>query len=197
MTVVLVPITMATRLESFERAVRETTASTVRTTPENVAAILTDAIVEPAVGAPLPFEGLSLDDAPVAVDPTREQLLEAETGVTGATLGIASYGSVVLRSTPDVDELASLFPERHVVLVRERDVVDDMATAFEELAPLFADEAADAIIATGPSATADMGELVHGAHGPREVVVVIVEEPTEAADGEGVRNATDFPEGEY
>ena len=180
---------MATRLESFERAVRETTASTIRTTPERVDEVLTDAIVEPAVGAPIPFEGVSLDDAPVAIDPTREQLLEAETGVTGATLGIASYGSVVLRSTPEVDELASLFPERHVVLVRERDVVDDMATAFEELAPLFADEAADAIIATGPSATADMGELVYGAHGPREVVVIIVE-----GDGDG--EATDSSTGE-
>ena len=182
MTVVLFPTTMATRLESFERAVRETTASTVRTTPAHVEEELTDAIVEPAVGAPLPFDGIDLESAPVALDPTREQLLEAATGVTGATLGIASYGSVVLRSTPDVDELASLFPERHVVLVRERDVVEDMATAFEELAPLFED-AGDAIIATGPSATADMGELVYGAHGPREVHVIIVEE-TEPSEGE-------------
>lgn len=174
---------MTTRLESFESAVRETTASTVRTTPENVTDVLTDTIVEPAVGAPLPFDGVDTDSPPITFDPTREQLLEAATGVTGAILGIAAYGSVVLRSTTDVDELAALFPERHAVLVRERDVVDGMARAFDELAPLFEDDAADAIIATGPSATADMGELVYGAHGPREVHVIIIEEP-ERSEGD-------------
>ncbi|SEW30687.1 LUD domain-containing protein [Natrinema salifodinae] len=178
---------MATRLESFETAVRETTASTIRATPETVEEALSDAIAEPAVGAPLPFDDVAIDDAsvPITVDPTREELLAAETGVTGAVLGIASYGSVVLRSTTDVDELAALFPDRHVVLVRERDVVDDMATAFDELAPIFEEEAADAIIATGPSATADMGALVYGAHGPREVHVIVIDESESSASTSG------------
>jgi L-lactate dehydrogenase complex protein LldG len=35
------------------------------------------------------------------------------------------------------------------------------------------------VFATGPSATADMGELVYGAHGPREVAVLLVEEVSE------------------
>lgn len=168
---------MATRLESFETAVRETTASAVRATPETIDEVLSDVLREPAVGAPLPFDEVSLDQTstPITLDPTREQLLAATTGVTGAAFGIANYGSVVLRSTADVDELASLFPERHVVLVRERDIVPDMAAAFDELAPIVADDASDAIIATGPSATADMGALVYGAHGPKEVHVIIVE----------------------
>ena len=170
--------TMAATLDEFETAVRETTASTTRTTPNRFDWALAESIIEPAVGARLPFEEVSLADAnaPVGLDPTREELLTATTGVTGATLGIASYGSVVLRMTPDVDELAALFPERHVVVVRECDVVSDMTMAFAQLAPLFEDESADAIIATGPSATADMGELVYGAHGPREVHVIILEE---------------------
>ena len=169
---------MAATLEEFETAVRETTASTTRTTPNRFERALADSIIEPAVGARLPFEEASLVDADVTVglDPTREELLAATTGVTGAMLGIASYGSVVLRMTPDVDELAAPFPERHVVVVRERDVVPNMATAFAELAPLFEGEAADAIIASGASATADMGELVYGAHGPRHVHVIILEE---------------------
>jgi L-lactate dehydrogenase complex protein LldG len=32
------------------------------------------------------------------------------------------------------------------------------------------------VLATGPSATADMGELVLGAHGPESVHVVILDE---------------------
>ncbi|MEY7851919.1 LUD domain-containing protein [Natrarchaeobius sp. A-rgal3] len=182
---------MTTRLETFEDAVKRSTASTVRTTPAEVSRTVSDLLTGPAVGAALPFDDVSLEDVPVTFDPTREQLLEAATGVTGATLGIAAYGTVVLRSTAGVDELAALFPERHVVVVRERDVVDDMATAFDELAPIFEDEAADAILATGPSATADMGALVHGVHGPREVHVVIVETDAPADDETAVGEAND------
>lgn len=166
---------MSTRLKRFERAATETTATTSRATPETFAETLSDVLVEPAVGAPLPFDEVSLTESAVKLNPTREQLYTATTGVTGAILGIASYGSLVLRSTQDVDELASLFPEYHVVIVREQDVVDDMEAAFSTLEPLFAAENADAIIATGPSATADMGSLIYGAHGPSEVHVIIVE----------------------
>ncbi len=116
------------------------------------------------MGSPLPFDDVSTDSAPIAFDPTREQLLEAATGVTGAILGIASYGSVVLRSMSDVDELTALFPERHVVLVRDRDVVNGTAAAFDELAPLFADE------------VADIAELVYGVLSPREVHVIVIED---------------------
>ncbi|RQH03570.1 lactate utilization protein C [Natrarchaeobius oligotrophus] len=178
---------MTGTLERFEDAVRGATASTHRATPETIGSVLSELLVEPAVGAPPPFDDVSLADLPVSVatEPTRQQLLEASTGVTGAILGIASYGSVVLRSTADVDELVSLFPDRHVVLVRDRDVVDDMAAAFDDLVPLIADERADAIVATGPSATADMGALVYGVHGPTEVHVVVVRTDSHAADGTG------------
>ncbi|RQG91117.1 lactate utilization protein C [Natrarchaeobius halalkaliphilus] len=186
---------MATRLEVFENAIRETNASVTVATPETIDEILSKVITLPAVGAPLPFDDVSLERVSPSIDtrPTRIQLLEAETGVTGATLGIASYGSVVLRATGDVDELAALFPERHVVLVRECDVVDDMVTAFDELAPIVESDGADVIVATGPSATADMGALVHGVHGPTEVHVVIV-----ATDDGGIEeDATDDPEGRH
>lgn len=175
---------MTTRLAEFEAAVRETTASATRTSPGGFPAALREAVDGDAVGAPLPFEAVSLDAASVNTDPTRGELLAADTGVTGATLGIAEYGSVVLRSTDGLTEHASLFPERHVVVVREADLVADMPAAFDRLAPILADERADAIVATGPSATADMGELVYGAHGPRDVHVLVVESVDDDVEGE-------------
>ena len=167
---------MAASLEAFEDAVRTTTATVDRIPPDELAATLTEVVDEPAIGAPLPFDEVSVEavEGWIDFDPTREKLLAAKTGVTGAILGIASYGSLVLRATPNVDELASLFPDRHVVLVRESDVVPDMTAAFDRLGPLWAEEAADVVIATGPSATADMGELVYGVHGPREFHVVVL-----------------------
>jgi len=69
----------------------------------------------------------------------------------------------------------SLFVDRHVAVLDEADVVPNMEAAFERFGAEIPDTYGDAIIATGPSATADMGALVKGAHGPSEVRVVVVE----------------------
>lgn len=109
------------------------------------------------------------------VDPSVEQLQEANTGVTPAGLGIASYGTVTVRSRPEGDELLSLYPRRHVAVVAASDIVPDMPAAFERLDGEFGDGLQSQVLATGPSATADMGSLVQGVHGPETVHVVILE----------------------
>ncbi len=72
----------------------------------------------------------------------------------------------------------SLFPDLHVPVLRESDLVADMPTAIERLGPQLR-EGHSAIVATGPSATADMGSLVKGAHGPKDVHVLLLEEAGE------------------
>lgn len=137
----------------------------------------TDAIAEvvdaPAVGAPLPWDGVSLPEG-VTTDPTPAELEACVTGVTGAELAVADYGSLVLRATSEGSEPASLFGDRHVAVLRESDIVPDMAAAFEWLGERFRATGDSAILATGPSATADMGALVQGAHGPKAVHVVVL-----------------------
>jgi L-lactate dehydrogenase complex protein LldG len=54
-------------------------------------------------------------------------------------------------------------------------VVADMRSAFAWLGAQVRAHGTSSIIATGPSATADMGGLVRGAHGPASVHVVLVE----------------------
>lgn len=132
-------------------------------------------VAPPTVGAPLPFDDVSLAALDVALDPTPDQLEAAQTGVTAARMGIADYGSVVIESAADATEAASLFPETHVAVLRATDVVQDMATAFEALGALLREDPRSFVLATGPSATADMGALVKGAHGPTEVHVLILE----------------------
>ncbi|WP_267641313.1 LutC/YkgG family protein [Haloarchaeobius amylolyticus] len=137
----------------------------------------TDAIAalvdEPAVGAPLLWDDVSLPET-VQTDPTPAALDAATTGVTAADLAVAEYGSLLLRQTPDGREPASLFPDLHVAVLREDDVVPDMAAAFDWLGDEFRETRDSAILATGPSATADMGALVKGAHGPKAVHVVVI-----------------------
>jgi len=171
---------MATALSTFESSLDDLGVSVTRTTSGAFADDLAETIEQPAVGVPLeqPFDDLdlSLDDASIDVDPTPAALREATTGVTPAQLGVADYGSLALTLTDRGSELVSLFVERHVAVVRAADVVADMDAAVDELHERFNDEGGSAILATGPSATADMGALVKGAHGPKDVHVIVVEE---------------------
>lgn len=137
---------------------------------------LADAIEEPAVGAPLPFPDLSLSGQSVTVDPSPDELRAAKTGVTGSRVGIASLGTVSVEPGPGGDEPVALYPERHVAVVRAEDVRPDLASAFEWLEAAF-DAGDDSVVfATGPSATGDMGALVQGVHGPKDVHVIVVED---------------------
>lgn len=144
-----------------------------RTAPSAATATIESLVDGPAVGAELPWDDVSLP-ASVTTGPTPGQLDEATTGVTAASLAIADYGSLVLEATPDGAEPAALFPDLHLVVLREDDLVPDMASAFEWFGERFRETRSSAIIATGPSATADMGSLVKGAHGPKDVHVVVV-----------------------
>ena len=146
-----------------------------RTTEPRLPGVLETVLEGPAVGAPLPVEGVSLGALGVAVAPTPRQISAARTGVTAARLGVADYGTVVVEGGPEATEAASLFPERHVAVLRAADVMPDMGAAFRHLGPLLREQSTTAILATGPSATADMGALVKGAHGPKAVHVVLVE----------------------
>ncbi|WP_224268933.1 LutC/YkgG family protein [Haloprofundus salinisoli] len=160
-------------LSAFERSLRRLDVESIRTTPEELDDALASVTLDPVVGAPLPFADCSLPDW-VPTDPTPAELDSAKTGVTAAELAIADYGSVVIRATPDATEQVSLFCDRHVAVVRAEDVVPGMPEAFERFAE-WTENGDSAIVATGPSATADMGALVKGAHGPKEVYVVVLE----------------------
>lgn len=164
---------------------------TVTEGPESAcAALIDEAAGDPAVGVVLSDDRTESDATSLALpsrvttDPTTADLRAAHTGVTDASLGVAEYGSVAIEADSEGTEPVSLFVDRHVVVLREADLVPDMPDAFEWLGPKARDESVDVVFATGPSATADMGGLVHGAHGPKEVHVVLLRED-DAEDAEG------------
>lgn len=162
-------------VDTFESSLDGLAVGTTRLQPEAFEEAIAEVIDEPAIGTPLGVEGVSLENTPVTTDPTARDLEAAITGVTGASLGIADYGSVVLPSTPEGAEPVSLFCDLHVVVLDADDIVPDMPTAIGEMATTVGDGRGSAIIATGPSATADMGALVRGAHGPKRVHALILE----------------------
>ena len=160
---------------TFEASLERLDVDWTHTTRGGLVDVLEAVVERPAVGTLLPFD-VSLPDW-VKTEPTPRDIDEATTGITAAGLGIANYGSVVLPSTPEGTEPVSLFPDLHVAVLRTDDVVDGMPEAFDALGEqIRGGPHSSAIIATGPSATADMGSLVKGAHGPKDVHVVMLDE---------------------
>ncbi|EMA60213.1 LutC/YkgG family protein [Halorubrum lipolyticum] len=162
-------------IATFESSLDEIDVDLVRTTADRFESALAPLLDAPAVGAPLPFENVSLPDA-VETDPTVAELEAAATGVTAAGYGIADYGSVVIQGGADGEEPVSLYADEHVAVIAASDVLPDMDATFDRLAEDIRGGTGQAIVATGPSATADMGALVKGAHGPIDVTVVLLED---------------------
>jgi L-lactate dehydrogenase complex protein LldG len=164
-------------VETFTGSLAGLDVPWTRTTADAFDAALDDVLDPPTVGAPLGIDGLSLADREdVTLAPSPSALEAATTGVTAAGPAIADYGSVVVRTDRAGSEPVSLYVDRHVAVVPESAVVRSMDEALGELGAAIRDGLTGAVVATGPSATADMGELVYGAHGPRAVHVVLVED---------------------
>lgn len=120
---------------AFRASLRNLGVEFARMTHSAFASALAECVVKPAVGTPLPFDGVSLP-ASVTRDPTLDELERAETGITPATFAIADYGTVIVHSTDAGEDSASLHPDRNVAVVAESDVVPGMTTAFDRLADM-------------------------------------------------------------
>lgn len=166
---------MSTELASFESTLEDVDVEFVLVDQEGLTGAIEDFIVGDAVGVADEAWTTSLPDS-VDETPTAVALDSATTGITPVEFAISDYGSLILPTRSTVSELISLHVDRHVGVLDESDIVPDMASAFDRLENDISSSYGDAIIATGPSATADMGALVKGAHGPSEVRVVVVEE---------------------
>jgi L-lactate utilization protein LutC len=94
-------------------------------------------------------------------------------GITGCTCAIAETGTLVLTSSKGQPLSASLLPEVHIAVVHESQIVWSLE---EVLCMPQVREAAATVLITGPSRTADIEmTLTIGVHGPRELIVYVVE----------------------
>ena len=117
---------------------------------------------------------------------------EDRVSLTPCFAGIAETGTLAMLSGPERPATLNFLPEAHIALVRRRDLVG----AYEDLwARLRAagDAPRTVNLITGPSRSADIGqELRMGAHGPRRLHIVPVDDertdnvddgPPEGSDG--------------
>ena len=103
-------------------------------------------------------------------------------GVTGAVMGFAETGTLMMASGPDHPSTLNFLPETHIVVLP----AERIGGAYEEgWAHLRAEGGQDGDggfmprtvnLVTGPSRTADIEQTITlGAHGPRRLHIVIVE----------------------
>lgn len=103
--------------------------------------------------------------------------------VTPAFAGIAETGTLMLWSAPGRPTTLNFLPETHVAVLRAADVVPALEDAWARLrSALESGQAPGAFprtvnLITGPSRTADIEqELILGAHGPRRLHILLVED---------------------
>ncbi|MGW1076293.1 LutC/YkgG family protein [Streptomyces sp. NPDC002537] len=144
-----------------------------------------------AVPADLPEQWLSrissdtrlLPDSPGA---SFRELAEADCAITGCTTAVAMTGGLAVNAgLREGRRVLSLIPDHHICVLFASQVVGTLAEALTRLTP-----DRPVVWIAGPSATADI-ELtrVEGAHGPRTLELVLVE------DGQRDSQATDLVPG--
>lgn len=105
--------------------------------------------------------------AACGLESTTDEVWDARVGISLAECAIAGTGSVVLQAGPQKARLGALAPPIHVVLVPRERIVATLEQG------LLSACVRTAVIATGPSRTADIGgHLIRGVHGPGDVIVV-------------------------
>jgi L-lactate utilization protein LutC len=118
-------------------------------------------------------------------DPDENALREADVGVDRADGLIAETGTVAKSYASRAGARVGLVPPVSVFLAREEQLVRDLPAALSVIAETHRAGRATTVLVTGPSRTADIEkQLVIPAHGPREVVVVLIL-PGHGASGRG------------
>lgn len=107
-----------------------------------------------------------------------KDLLNPSIGITYCECLIARFGSIVVSSRQLSGRRLNVFPEVHVVVAKTNQLVKDLKNAFDLLKEKYNARFPSAIsVISGPSRTADIEKtLVMGAHGPKELYVLLVEE---------------------
>ena len=126
----------------------------------------------------LPFKGLHDTLAGLGVAVGSYDDSELRVGITGAGAALAATGSLVVDSGAGRYRTTSLLPDVHIALLRPEQILPDFESWQQAQRaqgyPAFT-QSSNTTIVTGPSKTADIAqELIKGAHGPREVHIMIL-----------------------
>ncbi len=120
----------------------------------------------------------------------REKTIASYIGITAPDIGVAESATLIQLTRPGCPRSTSLVPSIHIALLKKDNLVADLREAYallQEEAPLDS-----FVLITGPSKTADIeAQMVHGAHGPREVHLLVLCPPLAEEAANKTKNPTD------
>jgi L-lactate dehydrogenase complex protein LldG len=102
-------------------------------------------------------------------------------GLSPALAGIAETGTLMAISGPASPTTLNFLPDTHIVVLRAQQIVGPLEDAWAALRRHLAGKPFPRTVnlITGPSRTADIAqELITGAHGPRRLHIVVVDDQT-------------------
>ena len=102
-----------------------------------------------------------------------------QVGITPCEFLVAHLGSVMISSAGASGRRLHVFPETHIVVAHEEQLVNYLDDAIDQIQQKYGSNLPSMITnITGPSRTADIEKtLVMGMHGPRSLYVFLCEEP--------------------
>ena len=106
----------------------------------------------------------------------KQKLESCDAGLTTCEAIVAQTGSIIVSSSTNGGRSLSILPHAHVVIARAEQVMGDLSDAFAFIQQRNKDHMPSMIsFITGPSRTGDIERiLVLGAHGPKELVLILV-----------------------
>lgn len=106
----------------------------------------------------------------------KELFDDTAASVTGTLGAIAATGSLILWPSREEPRLMSLVPPVHFALLKASQIHDNLYQA-QQQQQWANDMPTNALLISGPSKTADIEQvLAYGAHGPKDLVVLILED---------------------
>ncbi len=106
-----------------------------------------------------------------------EQFLKADTGITFCECLIARTGSIMVSSKQASGRRLTIYPHVHIVVAYTSQILPDIKDGLALVQERYGQRMPSMLsMITGPSRTADIEKtLVLGAHGPKELVLFLVE----------------------
>jgi L-lactate dehydrogenase complex protein LldG len=110
----------------------------------------------------------------------RKKFIDAHVGISGANVIAANTGSIFIITNEGNGRLCTSLPEKHIVLAGVEKIVPSLHDAFKvsDVIMKYAGYSAASYLSviSGPSKTGDIEKkVVFGAHGPKEVDVVLLD----------------------
>ena len=121
-------------------------------------------------------EGLSCSKWEVTSSFEKQKLEGCDAGITSCEAIVAQLGSILVSSASSGGRSLSILPHVHVVIATTEQIVPDLESCFQDMLATHGKKLPSMLsFITGPSRTGDIERiLVLGAHGPKELYVILI-----------------------